>query len=83
MSNIRTRRVGKHKVNCFAWDNVKEGDWPNAWGVATDNALYLDKRGGKGGHTTRWIEVSCNDPGCDAKLLIAFDDVIQEAGVIA
>lgn len=71
---------GKHRKDCLAVRDTNSGRWKYAWGFA--EMEWRDIRGkrhdikrGKNNHM--WLVVCCNDPGCDAELLVPMDEFLK------
>jgi hypothetical protein len=75
---IKTRAVGKHKKNCLARKNINNGFHRSAWGTIDDPFVLLIYRTRTEGP---WFRMACNDPDCDAKLLVRFSGTETSFGL--
>lgn len=74
-TEIKWRMIGKHVKDCDAVRARNEGFWKTEW-ACFEEILRLDKRGARKGYY-EWMRISCNDPRCDAKILVRIDDILE------
>lgn len=68
LPKLKQRVIGMHRKGCFAVAHARSGHWPGAWsGVVEEVNVFVPQ--GRG-HLGPWIQISCNDPNCAAKLLV-------------
>jgi hypothetical protein len=84
MADRQIKVVGKHRKDCWAIKNRKNGTWPTEWGPIAYGAhgepvRSTERRYGKRGRMFKyWLVFVCNCVGCPAQLHIE-DKFILEA----
>lgn len=73
---IKTKQIGKHSKDCYAIKQFNDGVWDTPWAFL-EEAVYLDKSGGKRGGICRWWIAPCNCRGCKAVLMVREEDIFK------
>lgn len=68
----------QHKKGCLGLNAVERGDWDFPW-CFVGGMTYADKLGRRTsvGRGSSWMVFPCNDPGCDATLLVPTDELVE------